>query len=71
MLDFSVDPVVQLACMNEILSPSITKSSQSRVTTVGKQKLNEFEPAPGLFPSEHLPPKREAARRRYADVLHS
>jgi acyl-CoA dehydrogenase len=37
--------------------------------TVAKQVLRQYEPAPGLFPSEHLPPKREAARRRYADVL--
>ncbi|AXI76197.1 acyl-CoA dehydrogenase family protein [Peterkaempfera bronchialis] len=38
-------------------------------TTVAKQLLRGVEPAPGLFPSEHIPPKREAARRRYADVL--
>ncbi|WP_237556809.1 acyl-CoA dehydrogenase family protein [Streptomyces sp. SID4956] len=37
--------------------------------TVAKQLLRGVEPAPGLFPSEHIPPKREAARRRYADVL--
>jgi len=37
--------------------------------TVAKQVLRQYEPAPGLFPSEHLPPKREAARRRYADIL--
>jgi acyl-CoA dehydrogenase len=38
-------------------------------TTVARQLLRGVEPAPGLFPSEHIPPKREAARRRYADVL--
>ncbi|MGA5704141.1 acyl-CoA dehydrogenase family protein [Peterkaempfera bronchialis] len=38
-------------------------------TTVAKQLLRGVEPAPGLFPSEHIPPKREAARRRYADIL--
>ena len=38
-------------------------------TTVAKQLLRGVEPAPGLFPSEHIPPRREAARRRYADVL--
>jgi len=37
--------------------------------TVAKQVLRQYEPASGLFPSEHLPPKREAARRRYADIL--
>ncbi|MFJ4840737.1 acyl-CoA dehydrogenase family protein [Streptomyces sp. NPDC088746] len=37
--------------------------------TVARQLLKNAEPAPGLFPTEHLPTKREAARRRYADVL--
>lgn len=37
--------------------------------TVARQLLKNTEPAPGLFPTEHLPAKREAARRRYADVL--
>lgn len=37
--------------------------------TVARQLLKDTEPAPGLFPTEHLPTKREAARRRYADVL--
>lgn len=37
--------------------------------TVTRQLLKNTEPAPGLFPTEHLPTKREAARRRYADVL--
>lgn len=38
-------------------------------TTVAKQLLREAEPAPGLFPSEHVPARREAARERYADIL--
>ncbi len=37
--------------------------------TVAKQLLRGVTPAEGLFPSEHLPLKREAARRRYAHVL--
>uniref|UniRef100_A0AAU1M383 Acyl-CoA dehydrogenase family protein n=1 Tax=Streptomyces sp. NBC_00148 TaxID=2903626 RepID=A0AAU1M383_9ACTN len=37
--------------------------------TVARQLLKSAEPAPGLFPTEHLPTKREAARRRYADLL--
>jgi acyl-CoA dehydrogenase len=40
-------------------------------TTIAKQILKGYQPAEGLFPSEHIPPKREAARRRYADVLPS
>src|SRR5215213_4912857 len=38
-------------------------------TTIAKQLLKQYSPADGLFPSEHIPPKREAARRRYAEVL--
>jgi acyl-CoA dehydrogenase len=38
-------------------------------TTIAKQILKRYHPADGLFPTEHLPPKREAARRRYADFL--
>lgn len=38
-------------------------------TTIAKGVLGRYSPAPGLFPTEHLPPKREAARKRYADVL--
>lgn len=38
--------------------------------TVVKLLLRQCKPAPGLFPSEHIPPKVEAARRKYAHVLH-
>lgn len=38
-------------------------------TTVAKQMLGRYSPAPGLFPTEHVPPKREAARQRYASIL--
>ncbi len=37
--------------------------------TVAKSLLKKFKPAPGLFPTEHLPPKIEAARKKYAHVL--
>ncbi|WP_327186094.1 acyl-CoA dehydrogenase family protein [Streptomyces sp. NBC_01334] len=38
-------------------------------TTIAKQLLKNHRPAEGLFPSEHLPPKREAARKRYAHII--
>ncbi|QJT05273.1 acyl-CoA dehydrogenase [Streptomyces asoensis] len=38
-------------------------------TTIAKQLLKGHRPAEGLFPSEHLPPKREAARKRYAHII--
>jgi acyl-CoA dehydrogenase len=37
--------------------------------TVAKSLLKKFKPAPGLFPTEHLPPKIDAARKKYAHVL--
>jgi acyl-CoA dehydrogenase len=38
---------------------------------VAKAFLKNVTPAPGLFPSEHLPPKFEAARQRYAHILNA
>jgi acyl-CoA dehydrogenase len=37
--------------------------------TVAKQTLRNYQPAPGLFPTDHIPTKRAAARERYAHVL--
>jgi acyl-CoA dehydrogenase len=38
-------------------------------TTIAKQILRRYQPAAGLFPTEHVPPRREAARQKYAAVL--
>ncbi|MFE6821010.1 acyl-CoA dehydrogenase family protein [Streptomyces sp. NPDC057690] len=38
-------------------------------TTIAKRLLKDHRSAEGLFPSEHLPPKREAARKRYAHII--
>lgn len=37
--------------------------------TVARELLRQYQPADGLFPSEHLPPKIEAARTRHAHIL--
>lgn len=37
--------------------------------TVSKELLRNYTATAGLFPTEHLPPKLEAARKRYAHVL--
>ena len=37
--------------------------------TIARQVLKEYQPAEGLFPSAHLPPRQEAARKRFADLL--
>jgi len=36
---------------------------------VAKALFAGAKPAPGLFPTEHIPPRRAAAEARYADVL--
>jgi acyl-CoA dehydrogenase len=38
-------------------------------STVARQVLREYRPAPGLFPTAHLPTRREEARQRLADAL--
>ncbi len=37
--------------------------------TIAKQVLRDYKPAPGLFPTAHLPPRIEAARKKYAKFL--
>ena len=37
--------------------------------TVAKQVLKDYQPHEGLFPSMHLPPRIEAAREKFADIL--
>ena len=37
--------------------------------TIARQVLKEYQPSDGLFPSTHLPPRQEAARKRFADLL--
>jgi acyl-CoA dehydrogenase len=37
--------------------------------TIARQVLKEHSPSEGLFPSAHLPPRQEAARKRFADLL--
>jgi acyl-CoA dehydrogenase len=37
--------------------------------TVARGTLKNYQPAPGLFPTEHSPTRRVAARQRYAAVL--
>ena len=37
--------------------------------TVARQVLRDYQPVEGLWPSGHLPARREAARARYAELL--
>jgi acyl-CoA dehydrogenase len=42
--------------------------SPSRVT-IARQVLRDYEPSPGLWPTQHLPARREAARKKLAHLL--
>src|SRR5262252_8702255 len=37
--------------------------------TVARNVLKDYQPHPGLWPTEYLPAKREEARKKYADLL--
>jgi acyl-CoA dehydrogenase len=37
--------------------------------TLARQLLKQYQPVDGLFPSEHIPTMRDAARARFADLL--
>ena len=37
--------------------------------TVARQVLKDYKPSEGLFPSMHLPPRQEAARKKFADLV--
>jgi len=37
--------------------------------TIARQILKRYQPAPGLWPTEHLPEKRAAAMEKFADFL--
>jgi len=37
--------------------------------SVARRVLKQYQPHPGLFPSEHLPARRDAAKKKFADFL--
>ena len=37
--------------------------------TIARQVLKQYSASEGLFPTAHLPPRREAARAKFADLL--
>jgi len=43
--------------------------SEVHRVTVARQLLKRYKPAPGLWPTEHLPTKIEAAREQLADYI--
>jgi acyl-CoA dehydrogenase len=61
-------PLVDMWCMAPRLALADGPTEVHR-STVAKLLLKNANRAPGLFPSEHIPPKLEAARKRYAEIL--
>jgi acyl-CoA dehydrogenase len=43
--------------------------TETHKVVVARQVLKEYQPHEGLFPNGHLPTRREAARKKYADFL--
>lgn len=43
--------------------------SEVHKVAVAKGVLRDYKPAPGLFPSAHLPPLREAAKKKFAKYV--
>jgi acyl-CoA dehydrogenase len=43
--------------------------SEVHRVTVARQLLKRYKPAPGLWPTEHLPTKIDAARELLADYI--
>ena len=44
-------------------------ASEVHKVTLSRQVVAEYQPAPGLFPTGHLPARRAAAEEKFADVL--
>ena len=43
--------------------------TEVHMTTIAKHVLKDVEPVDGLWPSEHLPERRAAARKRFSHLL--
>ena len=43
--------------------------TETHKVVVARQVLKQYQPHPGLFPNNHIPTKRDAARLKFADFL--
>jgi acyl-CoA dehydrogenase len=43
--------------------------TETHKVVVARQLLKRYQPHPGLFPNDHIPARREAARAKFADFL--
>ena len=55
--------------MSGIDSMSADGPTEVHMTTIAKHVLKGVEPVEGLWPSEHLPERRAAARERFSHIL--
>jgi len=61
-------PLIGMWSMTPVMGIADGPTEVHKVT-IARQVLKEYSPAEGLFPSAHLPPRQEAARKRFADLL--
>ncbi|HEY3833752.1 MAG TPA: acyl-CoA dehydrogenase family protein, partial [Acidimicrobiia bacterium] len=61
-------PLIGLWTMAPVMGIADGPTEVHKVT-VARQVLKSYEPAPGLFPTQHLPPRVAAARERFADII--
>jgi acyl-CoA dehydrogenase len=61
-------PLMSLWTMAPVMGIADGPTEVHKVT-VARQVLKEYKPSEGLFPSMHLPPRQEAARKKFADLI--
>jgi acyl-CoA dehydrogenase len=61
-------PLIGMWSMTPVMGIADGPTEVHKVT-IARQVLKEHSPSEGLFPSAHLPPRQEAARKRFADLL--
>lgn len=61
-------PLASMLMLSEVMGLADGPTEVHKIT-LARELLRDYSPAQGLFPSEHLPTKREQARARYAEYL--
>jgi acyl-CoA dehydrogenase len=61
-------PLASMLMLSEVMGLADGPTEVHKIT-LARELLRNYSPVEGLFPSEHLPTKREQARARYAEYL--
>ena len=61
-------PLIGMYAMAPVMGIADGPTEVHKVT-IARSVLKEHSPAEGLFPSAHLPPRQEAARKKFANLL--